>query len=268
MWATLALIATATMAADQSTELKLTNVRVTHGMLGPVRADSKILPGDALYVRFNIEGISIDEAGKSLYSMAVEVTNSSGRVIFKQDPRDLDAISALGGNTMPGFAHLDIGLSQDPGAYNLKVTVTDRVSSRSQTLNHPFQVGEPDFGIVRVTTSVDPDALHQGAVFEAGSTLWINGGIVGFGRDSTTKHPKLSVGVAILDEDGNKKVFEAQRGEIEKDVPPEAKILSGRFVLSLNRPGRFIVEVTATDKTTGKTSRVALPLRVVSANGE
>jgi hypothetical protein len=200
--------------------------------------------------------------------MAVEVTNSSGRVIFKQDPQDLDAVSALGGNSMPGFAHIDIGLSQEPGEYKLKVAVTDRVSKKTQTLEHAFQVTQPDFGIVRVTTSTDPDALHQSAVFQAGGTLWINGGVVGFGRDSSTKQPKLSVGVAVLDANGNNKVFEAQRGEIEKNVPPEAKILSGRFVLSLNRPGKFLVEVTATDKTTGKTSRVALPIRVVSADGE
>lgn len=267
MWSTAVLALALGVGPAQAEGLTLTNVRSTHGILGPVRADRKLLPGDALYLRFNIEGITTDANGKALYSMATEVTNSDGKLIFRQEPKDLETVNALGGTSMPGFAQVNIGLDQPPGLYSLKVTVTDRSSGKSQAITRPFEVLPPEFGIVRLITSIDPEGIFQGSVFEAGEVLWVHGGVTGFQRDPATRQPRLGVEVRVLDEAGKPTVPQAHKADITRDVPEDVKVMTGRFVLALNRPGKFTVEITTTDKVAGKTAKISFPLVVTPPAG-
>src|SRR5262249_46660303 len=60
MWATLALSA-ALMAPSQKGTLELKNVRMTRGILGQERTDTKLLPGDVFVVAFDIDGLKVKE---------------------------------------------------------------------------------------------------------------------------------------------------------------------------------------------------------------
>src|SRR5437879_4706834 len=109
---TVVLAAALSLFPAQAGKLALTNVRSTQGIMGPVRSDAKLLPGDSLFLAFDIEGIQADASGKAQYSVGMAVANSQGKVQFKQEPRNLEAINALGGTRLPAHAHIDIGIDQ------------------------------------------------------------------------------------------------------------------------------------------------------------
>src|SRR5437867_3562965 len=99
MWTTFALFAAVSFAPAQAGELTLSNVRSTYGVGGAVRTGGKFLPGDVVTICFDIEGIKADESGKVLYSIALEVADSDGKMQFRQAPHDLEANACLGGNS-------------------------------------------------------------------------------------------------------------------------------------------------------------------------
>ena len=110
-------LAALTATPAQGGELKLTNVRMTVGELGPPRQSSKLLPGDVLFIGYEINGLAIEGDGTAKYKMSMEVIDGAGKAIFKQDPRELVDFVPLRGNTLPARAFITIGLDQDPGNY-------------------------------------------------------------------------------------------------------------------------------------------------------
>src|SRR5262249_27379285 len=114
-----------TLAPGQAATLKLTNDRATHGYMGAPRADSKFLPGDVLFLAFDIENLKMDKEAKVQYRMGMEVTDSKGKSIFSRAPNDLELVNYLGGTRLPAFANIELPLTQEPGDYTLAVTVHD-----------------------------------------------------------------------------------------------------------------------------------------------
>jgi hypothetical protein len=263
MWTTLALMAALSSAPDQAAPLNLTHVRATYGPLGALRKDHSLLPGDEVFVAFDIEGVTVAADGRVLYNMATDVLDSKGKVVFRQEPRDLEAVNALGGTTLPAYAHLDVGLDSPPGEYTVRVTVTDRASKRTGTLTQKFQVKDKAFGLVRLTTTSDPDGRIPTSVFECGASLWVNCGVVGFERSSQGKADVI-VELRILDEKGQPTLSKPFTGELGKDAPKTLAALPVQFHVGLNRAGKFTVEVKATDRTSKKSAVLAFPLAVVA----
>ena len=102
MFTTLALAA-ATLAPAQppAGSLQLNNVRLTQGELGPARKDSKLLPGDVLFIAFDIDGLTIDPDGKTVYTIGMEVTDAANKFCLlytSPSPRDIS------GSRMPSSA--------------------------------------------------------------------------------------------------------------------------------------------------------------------
>ena len=79
MWSTLVLVTALGMTANQDAAFKISNVRSTHGVLGPVRTEESLLPGDTLFLCFDLDGITVDGTGKVRYSIATEVTTPGAR---------------------------------------------------------------------------------------------------------------------------------------------------------------------------------------------
>ncbi|MBV8432416.1 MAG: hypothetical protein JO244_14720, partial [Solirubrobacterales bacterium] len=221
-----------------------------------------VLPGDSLVASFDIEGLADDDSGRVRYSITIEVSNSAGRVLFRQEGRDQEATASLGGNRVPAFARMDVGLSQPPGEYVLKLTVTDRASGKTGTLTRKATLLPAGFGLVRLALSSDPDGQFPVASLGSGQSLWVNFGIVGFTRDGEGKQPNVSFQVVVRDEDGKPTVAKPLTGSVKSGVPDKAVWLPIHFLLSLNRPGKFTLELSATDELAGKTSKLSVPLVV------
>src|SRR5205823_12152705 len=102
-------------------ELALTNVRNTYGELGGTRPDSKFLPGDVLFVGFDIDNITVSAEGVCKYSMAMSVVDKAGKPTLKQDPAEREDYIPLGGNKLPARAFVTVGLDMPAGEYTMSV---------------------------------------------------------------------------------------------------------------------------------------------------
>src|SRR5438067_10736916 len=97
MLTNLALLAGLLAGAAQADGLTLEGAHLTHGIFGPPRAGARILPGDGLVVSFDIVGVTADEAGKVRYAIGVELSEATGKVLFRQLPREQETLASLGG---------------------------------------------------------------------------------------------------------------------------------------------------------------------------
>jgi hypothetical protein len=261
MWTTLALL-TALGAAPAQRELTLAHVRSTHGLLGPERRDETLAPGDILFVCFDIRGIRVDEEGKVRYSMALELSDSDGKSVFRQQPKDTEVRTSLGGNTVPAYARLNVGLDTPSGDYQLKITVKDLASSAEQSLTRDLKVLPKDFALVRTSATLDVDAQYPAGVFLCGQGVWVHCSAVGFQRRG--KQPNVVFEMVVRDPMGRPTVARPTVGNVNKDVPAELAGLPMAFPLTLNRPGKFTVELQATDQVSGKKARTSFPITVQS----
>jgi len=263
MWTTIALLSVLAVAPAQA-DLSLTNVHSTHGLLGPQRQDDTLAPGDMLFVCFDIEGIRIDEEGKVRYSMAIELSDASGKVVFRQAPKEKEARASLGGASVPAFARLNVGLDTPRGDYQMKITVKDLASGREQSLTRGLKVLAKSFALVRTTVTLDTDAHYSAAVFTCGQGVWVQSSAVGFAQDRGKK-PKLVFEMRVLDEAGRPTLAKSVTGMPPKELPNNLFGLPLAFPLTLNRPGKFTVELQASDQVSGKKTRISIPILVQAA---
>ncbi len=268
MLSTLALAA-ATLAPAQppAGSLQLNNVRLTTGELGPARKDAKLLPGDVLFIAFDIDGITIDADGKALYTMGMEVTDGANKLLFKQDPRELGDFVPLRGGKLPARAFVTIGLDQPPGAYTCKMTVTDPKAKATNTFSVKFEVLRPDFGLVAVNPTHDERGqIVAPASGVVGETLWVQFTAASFARDAKTKQPNVEFTLELLDDKGTPTLGQPLKHVQSAGVDEKDAVFGQRFPVFLSRPGRFTVRVTGVDKVANKRSTFDLPIRIDPPN--
>lgn len=247
-------------------KLEITNVRNTYGVLGPTRTNSKLLPGDILFVSYDIDGISVDDEGRVHYSMVMEVIDKDGKATLKQDPFEKIELVPLGGNRVAARAFVTLGVDHPAGEFTMKVTVTDRADKNkaSQTLERKFEVLAPDFGIVAIYGSLDERgqtaAPTTGVV---GQAIFINYTAVGFKRDADKKQPNLHFEMVTLDENAKplmKKPLFHDGIDLDEKLPN----YTVRFLLPMTRPGKFTIRLSCTDTVTKKTASVDLPVLILA----
>jgi hypothetical protein len=251
-------------ASAQDGKLELVNLRRTYGYLGAARPKEGTMPGDSVHFTFEIKNLKLDEAGKASYSIAIEIRDPEGKLIYEQKPHNSVTRNFFGGATVPCSAHLEIPLDAKPGAVDWKVTVKDRSSNQTATIAGKGMILPVDFRIVQVGLFADADTrVPMSAVGVVGDAPYLNLSVVDFARDKETKQPSVHITLRILDDKGKPTMAEPIKGKIDSGVAPQAKFLPVLFGITLNRAGRFTLEVTAEDKISGKTSRISYGLRVL-----
>jgi hypothetical protein len=268
MLATLALAAaTAAPAQPPAGALQLTNVRLTVGELGPARKDSKLLPGDVLFIAFDVDGLTIDPDGKTLYTIGMEVADAGGKLLFKQDPRELRDTVPLRGGKMPARAFITVGLDQPPGAYTCKLTVTDPKAKATNSFAVKFEVLKGDFGLVTINPTRDVRGqIVAPASGVVGETLWVQFGVVGFARDGKTKQPNVEFTLEFFDEKGQPTLGQPIRHVQDAGINEKDAVFDQNAPVFMNRPGRFTMRVTAVDKVANKRAAFDLPIRIDPPN--
>jgi hypothetical protein len=264
MWTTIALL-TALGATPGQADLTLTHVRSTHGLLGPERKSDSVAPGDVLFTCFDIDGITVNDDGKVKYSMAVTESDSSGKTLFKQNPKNQEVATSLGGNVVPAFATINVGLDTPAGDYQMKVTVKDLASGKEQSLTKNFKVLPKNFALVRTTTTMDVDGQYPAAIFACGQGVWVHFHAVGFERDGANKQPNVIFEMRVLDDSGKPTAAKPMTNAVTKEESDKRGGIPMGFPLVLNRPGKFTIELTATDKVSNKKAKTSFPITVQSA---
>jgi hypothetical protein len=261
MWSTLVLCSALSLTPNQG-DLSLTHVRATHGILGPRRQSDSVYPGELYFLCFDIEGITADEDGKVRYSTAIEVSDSDGKRLFKKLPQNFETKLSLGGNRVPAYAHLSAGLESPAGEYGFKVTVKDLASGKEQSLSRTVKVLPRDFALVAAAVTIDVDAQYPVIAPACGQGAWIHCSAVGFERDPSSKQPNVVFEMRVLDEDGKAIFSKPTADSVTKDVGEKQSAVPMGFPLLLNRPGKFTVELRASDKVSGKKAKLSFPLTV------
>jgi hypothetical protein len=269
MWTSLALAAALGTSFGQSGQLTITNVRPTYGVLGPQRPDDHVIPGDIYFLAFDVDGFKVADDGKVSYTMAMEITDRGGNVVHGKDPRDLVTYNSLGTGRLQAFAHADAPLGQAPGEYTVKVTVSDRMTKASQSLTRKFEVLPKTFGLVRVALTSDPDGrLAAPPMGVVGQSIYVNCHAVNFARSPDKKQPNVSLELIVRDSDGNPTVAKPASGGYNRDIGDEFVALPMSFPLVLNRPGKFTVDLVATDRIASKKTTTSFPITVVEQKAQ
>ncbi len=265
MFPTLALAAALALSPAQApAKLNLANVRASHGLIGPTRASTKFLPGDILYLGFDLDGVTIGKDGKVVYTMTLEVTEKGGKIRHKVDPTERVDFAPLGGGKIPGVAFVVVGVDLEPGEYSVKLTATDGPSKATGTFEFKFEVLKPDLGIVMVFATSDMEgrtpAHTTGFV---GQSIYIQFSATGFQRDKAKKNQtNLKFEMATLDDKGNPTVG-VPLSDTVTDLEEKYPNCSMRMNLPLTRAGKFTVRLKVTDNVANKTATFELPVTVL-----
>ncbi len=251
------------LAAPAASALELKNVRPCFGPLGATRGEkTKCLPGDFLFITYDIEGLKLDEkTGKANYLTTLELLDDNNNVPFKKDTPS-EILPQLGGNSMPGDLHIILPRTQAPGKYSVRLTVNDRIGKDVKAFVYPFEVIAPSFGFVGVTA---PRVGFPGQNYVAGFAL------VDMALDGK-KQPNVHIMMRVLDGTGKNVVTQPILSTLPKDLPEEIDLKKENFVpmqfpIYLNRTGTYLIEVIAEDKISKKSIQLRYPLTVLDVGG-
>jgi hypothetical protein len=256
-------LAAAILLGQGSSELTLSKARFTYGELGPVRPDNKFLPGDAVFLSFDISGIKTSEIGAYSYVLTIDVQDKAGKSVFKKSV-DFDGILPLGGNKLRANPHLILPNDQVPGDYKFNLTVLDKGTKVSKTISKEFTLLPKAFGLVALQISNDDKGLQSTPLDgTVGEVRFLNFSVANFARDSKKK-PNFEIELQIFE--GGKPIYSKPFVDKVNDIFDE-KINNypAIFRIFLNREGKFTVSIKAIDHIAKKTSEYQLPLEVYPA---
>ncbi len=248
--------------------LELKNVRSTYGAYGGGRTGNKMLPGDFLFLAFDIEDMKMElNTGLVKYKTKIEVLDGKGKQIFKRE-NDNQRYLHLGKARVSDRAQVFTGTEQPAGKYTVRLTITDKNAkdpkgpTDSKSFTYEFEILPPGFGLIRAFA---PSVAFTQGNYEAHCAL------VGFARDPKTKLPNVDLRMRILDEKGKPTLEAAFINNIPKDLPEEVDIkkldtVPLPFPISLNRPGRFTIEIEAVDRISKKSAKLSCPLLVLETS--
>jgi hypothetical protein len=265
MFPTLTLAAALALAPAQGGKLDLTNLRPTYGLQGPTRPTSKFLPGDPVYLTFDIDGITVGKDGKAVYTMGFDVTDKAGKSWHKVDPVERVDFVPLGGSRVPGRAFVSLGVDAPAGEYTMKFTTTDTVTKATGQFEYKFEVLKADLGVIQVRASRDePGNQPAHTTGFVGEEIWIQFAAAGFKRDAKNQ-PNLRFEMVTLDDKGKPTIAQPLTLDVDK-LDEKVPIYSLRFPLPLTRPGKFTVKLTVTDKVANKTTTFELPVTALATD--
>ena len=126
---------------------------------------------------------------------------------------------------------------------------------------------ERDFLTVAINFFASSSSLalpRTSPVCALGESLYVGFSTVAFARNGKTKQPDIKVSLRVLDEKGKPTMPQPLSGRANKGIPENLKFLPMQFGITMNRPGRFTVELTAVDQISGKSSTVRFPIRAIA----
>lgn len=144
----------------------------------------------------------------------------------------------------------------------------DLFSGKEQSIKGSAKVIAKDFSLVRTAVSMDVDGQYPVILFASGQGIWVSCSAVGFERDCSSKQPNVAFEIRVLDERGNPIHKKPMTNTINKDVPANGLAIPMAFPLTLNRPGKFTVELLASDQVSSKKTKTSFPITVQPAPEE
>jgi hypothetical protein len=267
MWRLFALaLPMAVLCAGQATSQSIKNVRMMYGPYGAVRTTDKFLPRDVLFLSYEVDGLKLEKkTTKASWEWQWEVLDSKKKPIkAPQKVPPQEALLQLGGHSVPGDLVLEMPDKGDPGRYYVKVSVRDRNSKTSASIEHKFDLGtEKEFGIWRLTA---PGFGVPGAHYPISFGV-VNAPVWGANADKKKgqieKLPEIDISMRIYE--GKTEVATPVFIQWPAQLPGNATkdLIPAELSIYLNRPGRFVADLEVHEKVKGSKIKVALPFTVL-----
>ncbi|MGE0608954.1 MAG: hypothetical protein AB7O62_17800 [Pirellulales bacterium] len=264
---TIALAAAFCLSQFDAAPPAISNIRHTFvGEFGPPRATNKYVPGDVMYVVFDVDHLHRNADGGVKYSIGMEVLDAKGKAIFTVPSSSQRATLPLGGSKLPARVFLQLGPDMPPGSHALRITVQDGTSGGAVSANTAFEVLPAKFAMVAIAASFDADGQTPAPINAfVGQAIWLHLQVVGFARDSANKRPRIELKQTIFDSAGNV-THPTPTVLVSGDEPPDNQAgVPFSLALPLNRAGVFRVRLQATCKVSGQTHLVEIPVTVYRA---
>lgn len=265
----LAVMGCATFPTRARAELKLVEARPTYGRLGSTRPNTKVLPGEDLFVEFVVSGFDKGNDGRPEVSLSAELIDAQDAVVARVPTAKARVQLALGGDAFAGHVHFGLPLDFSPGKYTVRGILTDNRSGEKEVVEQMFEVTPLDFGLVRVRLAGDvTGAVPSGGNMTVGQEVFVLARGVGFARKVKKIHV---VGTMTIREQSGKDQSAKPAAPapitvaFEKEVDDNQDHLDFRWTINVNRPGRFIAQLEVRDEISGKHVAYELPLAVSPA---
>jgi hypothetical protein len=261
------------LGAGPAAALEVKDIRSTYGPFGGVRPGNKFLPGDVLWLAFQVEGLAMDaDSGLVKYKLTLEVFDSKDKPVFNAKPIEHQLWLSLGKSVLAERSQVVIGPDQAPGKYTVRMTITDKGGGKekgggpSKGFTYEFEVLPADFGLIH---ALSPSVAVTTQEFTALCKL------VGMSRDAK-QVPNVEVRLVVKDENGKPTLPKPFITNI-KDIRPDKelgadfdirkeKTIPMPFPLFLNRAGRYTIEIEAVDLLSKKSAKVSFPLQVLETS--
>jgi hypothetical protein len=255
-----AAVVTLGLIPSLASAVEIKNIRPCYAPFGATRTDLKLLPGDVLFITYDLDGLVTDpKTGKTNYETTLELIDANGKVLYKK-PTTNEVVPQLGTGRMPGDLHVIMGAAQPAGNYSIKLTVHDKLGKDAKQFSYKFTVIAQGFGFVGVSA---PAVGFPGQHYVTGF------GLVNLATNKDNK-PSVDVTIKILDDKGNA-VAPAVKIELPRDMPEGIDLAQSNFVplqypIYLNRPGRFTIDIQAHDKYGNKKTELRYPVTVLDVS--
>ena len=247
-----------------SSAVDIKNQRVTHGPMGAKRADNKFLPGDYLFISFDLDGLIFDpKTGKATYQSILQLFEPKNEKPIFEKKTDNTVSAMLGGSRIPGDLHVIMGTDQKPGNYTVRLIIVDKNSKDTKNyayFDHRFELMPSEFGLVGVTA---PAVGFTGQHYVASFAL------VNMKLDAkNSNNPNVDVVMRVLDANGTQQMTPPITTNLPKEMPPNLNLQKENFVpmqfpIYLNRSGRFTIEIEAFDRLANRQTKLRYMLHVL-----
>lgn len=242
-------------------KLVVSNVRPTLVDLGPTRPDNNYLPGDLVHVTFDVAGFKLDEEGRYRFSAKLQVEDGAGKLMGSEDYGSSPARLGVLGNGKSRFSfRLPIPVDQPAGSYKAKLILTDVNSKATATVEQPYRVTSPGFGLIRLQTGRGPFGQSETpCTGNVGEVLHLGMQAVGLGK---LKENLGTLDITLEVKDASGKVLGKSQVNQFTDINVNEP-LQLRFELPLDQAGKYQLVFKATDKANAKSATLIVPVQVV-----
>ncbi len=209
------------------------------------------------------------------YSLAIEITNKSGKSIYKPDAQEFKGQLTLGGTSKPALSVYEIPLSTTdmaPGEYVFTITGTDLLAKASEKIEYAFEVLPTRLGFIQPGIHIpvgEKTLMPSPWSVPVGQNVVVGFAVVGFelGPKSETdlkkRQPDLRLEMRVVDEATGKDTLSKPKYDGITEVRDEFKlVIPFTPLLEMNRPGRFKIQLKVTDNHSKQTAELALDVTV------
>lgn len=251
--------------ASQAAEFGIGELEPGLGPYGPKRESNEFYPGETLTFRFDVDQPRLDEKRQFDVAFSYRLLDTEGKAKVAES---YPIAGAMWLDVERVRYHLEFKLPDDLpiGDYTLEVSCIDNGAGRQATKTHTLKVKPAEFALV------SPRFYYDAACSIPSPVGGLRGQDLHFqievlGEDRKSGKADLVFDMQVYDERGEK-ISRLDPIEWQLNQPAflvdrtKHPLFSGH--LALLRTGKFTLKVTATDRTTGKSTAFETPLRVAT----